>query len=76
MNAGVLKTRLGTPASAARPVRSLAEWLSPLELILGSWHQRVTQRHQLGMLDDHMLKDIGVDRWTARAEAAKPFWRP
>ncbi len=31
-------------------------------------------RHQLAQLDERMLRDIGVDRATARFEATKPFW--
>lgn len=31
-------------------------------------------RRQLGELDDRLLRDIGVDRGTARFEATKGFW--
>lgn len=31
-------------------------------------------RHQLSQLDERMLRDIGIDRATARFEATKPFW--
>ncbi|PWE28736.1 DUF1127 domain-containing protein [Pararhodobacter marinus] len=34
----------------------------------------VRQRVALGALDDRLLKDIGLDRSTARAEADRPFW--
>ena len=33
------------------------------------------QRQALAELDDHALKDIGVTRQQAIAEAAKPFWK-
>lgn len=42
---------------------------------LGQWQERAAQRRQLGMLDNRMLADIGVDRATAAMEASKPFWR-
>jgi uncharacterized protein YjiS (DUF1127 family) len=29
----------------------------------------------LALLDDHLLKDIGVSREDALREAAKPFWQ-
>jgi uncharacterized protein YjiS (DUF1127 family) len=29
----------------------------------------------LAELDDHFLKDVGVTRQQAIAEAAKPFWK-
>ena len=31
-------------------------------------------RHQLAQLDERLLRDIGIDRATARFEAGKPFW--
>ena len=36
---------------------------------------RSRQREALSRLDDHLLKDIGVMRQQANAEAAKPFWK-
>ena len=32
-------------------------------------------RQQLRTFDDHLLRDIGVTRLQAEAEADKPFWR-
>lgn len=32
------------------------------------------QRMRLDQLDDHLLRDIGVDRPTARTESRRPFW--
>ena len=37
---------------------------------------RFRQRQDLTALDDHMLRDIGITRLQAEAEATKPFWRP
>jgi uncharacterized protein YjiS (DUF1127 family) len=37
--------------------------------------ERSRQRQALAELDDHHLKDIGVTRQQAIAEAAKPFWK-
>ena len=31
-------------------------------------------RRQLGQLDERLLRDIGLDRMTARQEASKGFW--
>jgi uncharacterized protein YjiS (DUF1127 family) len=39
------------------------------------WQQRARGRQQLRLFDDHMLRDIGVTRLQAEAEATKPFWR-
>ena len=40
------------------------------------WLDRSRQRRQLAQLSDHMLRDIGLTRVDAWAEADKPFWRP
>ena len=40
------------------------------------WIDRARQRRQLAELSDHMLRDIGVTRADAWAEADKPFWLP
>ena len=39
------------------------------------WHDRWLTRQKLAELDDHLLRDIGLDRDTVRRETAKPFWR-
>jgi uncharacterized protein YjiS (DUF1127 family) len=39
------------------------------------WLDRSRQRRRLGELDDRMLRDIGLTRADAWAEAEKPFWR-
>lgn len=36
---------------------------------------RQRQRRALLKLNEQMLKDIGISRGEAEAEAAKPFWR-
>lgn len=40
-----------------------------------TWMRRSSERHVLGYLSEHQLRDIGLDRYDARIEAAKPFWR-
>jgi uncharacterized protein YjiS (DUF1127 family) len=39
------------------------------------WQERARGRAQLRTFDDHLLRDIGVTRLQAEAEADKPFWR-
>jgi uncharacterized protein YjiS (DUF1127 family) len=39
------------------------------------WMARVQQRRDLLALNDRMLRDVGVNRAEASAEAEKPFWR-
>ena len=39
------------------------------------WQDRARERHYLAMLDDHMLRDMGISRADAEQESAKSFWR-
>ena len=39
------------------------------------WQDRREQRRHLLALDDHLLKDIGINRIDAEVEGYKPFWR-
>jgi uncharacterized protein YjiS (DUF1127 family) len=39
------------------------------------WQDRARQRHHLGEMDDHLLRDIGLSRADLEHESAKPFWR-
>lgn len=42
--------------------------------LLELWWERRALRCKLAELDDHLLRDIGVTREDAIAEARKPFW--
>ena len=46
-------------------------WLS----VVGAWIERNRQRHALADLDDRLLEDVGISRYAAAREIAKPFWR-
>jgi uncharacterized protein YjiS (DUF1127 family) len=39
------------------------------------WQERARQRHRLGEMDDHLLRDIGLSRADLEHETGKPFWR-
>lgn len=38
-------------------------------------YRRQQQRTNLAMLDDRMLRDMGISRLEAERESRKPFWR-
>jgi uncharacterized protein YjiS (DUF1127 family) len=61
------------PQPAARPAGQ-ARLTRAVDLLLG-WSERARQRRELMQFDDHLLRDIGITRAEAIAEAAKPFWR-
>jgi uncharacterized protein YjiS (DUF1127 family) len=50
-------------------------WGTPFWRWCARCSARSRQRRALTQLDDHALKDIGVTRRQATAEAAKPFWK-
>lgn len=50
-----------------RPVRRAT---LPIAHLIGLWRQR----RQLAMLDQHLLRDIGVTSQEAAREAARPVW--
>ena len=43
--------------------------------VLREWRQRSLERAQLALLDERMLRDIGVSRGDVLREVNKPFWR-
>jgi uncharacterized protein YjiS (DUF1127 family) len=55
--------------------QGLEKWFKQGLLQLQAWAERTRQRRQLAGLDEHMLRDIGISREQAMAEAGKPFWQ-
>lgn len=39
-----------------------------------AWNKRLQDRHELSMMDDERLRDIGLTRERVQREIAKPFW--
>ena len=78
---------LAAPLHGALTARPLREpWLASAWRVLDTalqhavvaiwtWRERMRSRRQLAMLDDRLLRDIGITRLQARSEAEKPFWR-
>jgi uncharacterized protein YjiS (DUF1127 family) len=46
-----------------------------LKHLLSRWLQKRRQRRALSQLTDSELRDIGITRYDAAKEAAKPFWK-
>jgi uncharacterized protein YjiS (DUF1127 family) len=40
-----------------------------------TWAERVAERRHLAELDDHLLKDIGLNRAEVENISTRPFWR-
>jgi len=64
--------RVALPTSPQTTARHV---LPDLLHILSVWRARVTHRHSLSMLSDHILSDIGMIRTNVDREARKRFWR-
>jgi|tagenome__1003787_1003787.scaffolds.fasta_scaffold17725461_2 uncharacterized protein YjiS (DUF1127 family) len=83
MSVGIQKTRaLSGLRTTARATPALDISLKGLgSLIVKAtdtvldWQDRARQRHRLGEMDDHLLRDIGLSRADLEHEVAKPFWR-
>jgi uncharacterized protein YjiS (DUF1127 family) len=84
MTVGIQKSRA---LSGHRPVVTRAPALDVSLTGLGTllvkasdtlldWQDRARQRHRLGEMDDHLLRDIGLSRADLEHEIEKPFWRP
>jgi uncharacterized protein YjiS (DUF1127 family) len=39
------------------------------------WAERAAERRHLADLDEHLLKDIGLNRADVETISTKPFWR-
>jgi uncharacterized protein YjiS (DUF1127 family) len=55
----------------------LARAISARKVLLArivEWRNRASGRRQLMRLTERDLRDIGISRTQARAEASKPFW--
>lgn len=64
-----------TPASPARSLAAPAFRRQGLIATAVTWLGRRQSRNRLALLDDRLLRDIGLDAGTAADEIAKPFWR-
>jgi uncharacterized protein YjiS (DUF1127 family) len=54
---------------------SLLHTFSVITGLMQKWIDVSHQRKQLAQLDEHMLRDIGVDQAYVRKEINKPFWK-
>ncbi len=57
------------------PLQRLENAVSTAFDRLLAWQDRARSRRLLRGLDDHMLRDIGIDRSVAEREGSVPFWR-
>lgn len=58
-----------------RPLPPLSRIAFAVAQTVLAWENRRHTRTALKRLDDHMLRDIGLDPIEADDEVAKPFWQ-
>ncbi|HLJ54888.1 MAG TPA: DUF1127 domain-containing protein [Chthonomonadaceae bacterium] len=51
-----------------RPHEALARWME-------CWRKRVRDRRLLASLDDHALRDLGLQRADVENQSTRSFWR-
>jgi uncharacterized protein YjiS (DUF1127 family) len=56
--------------------RGLGVFVARLVEVTLDWQERRRQRRNLAMMDEHMLRDIGLSSADVEREVHKPFWRP
>lgn len=67
-------TRLLVDASAGPAPDGLTDALRRLIRAVGQAGGMRRSRRRLASLDDHLLRDVGLSRWDAAAEATRPCW--
>lgn len=75
-----MKIRMNQNGSAAFSANqsapsSLSALLSDATNAINVWRWRRRERRAIRHLDDHMLRDIGLDRVTAESIGTRPFWK-
>ena len=79
-----MKMRMNQNGSAAFSANHGAPSIAPsiLSAVLGDataminvWRWRRHERRTIRHLDDHMMRDIGLDRFTAEQIGTRPFWK-
>lgn len=59
----------------ARSMPPVSAILLRIARVVMRWEQRRLNRRALLRLDDHMLRDVGLDRSMVDAEISRPLWR-
>ncbi|BBK32122.1 uncharacterized protein YjiS (DUF1127 family) [Stella humosa] len=68
-------TAAKAPPSSLRVPSSLFAIGMAVAGALAGWQDRMRQRRALTLLDDRMLRDIGVSRAQLAGEVDKSFWQ-
>jgi uncharacterized protein YjiS (DUF1127 family) len=74
---------LRTPAASLRKIdllpavqRTMSAYLGSAAASIGIFIERDRQRRALAELDEHLLRDLGLNRSVVARELHKHFWQP
>ena len=70
-----MTTRIQTPALFAPGAPALVRVRQTVVGRVVAVLNRQRTRNRLALLDDHLLRDIGLNPEDAAVETSKPFWR-
>ena len=56
------------------PVSAMHRGFASIVLLSKVWRHNYASRHDLAMLDERALRDIGLSRQDALKESYRPFW--
>ena len=56
-------------------VQKIEATAKSVDKTVGTWITRTESRRQLARLNDHMLNDIGLNRYDVVNEISKRFWQ-
>ena len=63
------------PYAAPKRVTAFFAAIGRIQHTMRAWSERAASRRALAMLNDHLLRDIGLTRVDVERELMKPFWR-
>ena len=61
-------------APQAQILPPFSRLLMGIAVLVARWEMNTRTRKALRNLDDHLLRDVGLDQITAQSESDKPFW--
>lgn len=76
-----MKTHMNQNGSAALSAHRhhapsiIGSLLSDATAMVNVWRWRRRERRTIRQLDNHMLRDIGIDRFTAEQIGERRFWK-
>jgi uncharacterized protein YjiS (DUF1127 family) len=70
-----LNVLLVPPYAASKRVTVFFAAIGRIPHTMRVWSERAASRRALAMLNDHLLRDIGLTRGDVERELMRPFWR-